>query len=201
MFMPQRLPLIPTILVALAVAVMVVLGVWQLERGRWKRDLLAQVDTNRDLSPVAYPAGPDDTGRLLFRRASGICRPPVTIRTVAGRNARGNSGWSHVATCADGGDGRPTVVDIGWSADFRQPEAWSGGPVSGTIVPDAAAGIRLVAAEPAPGLQPSRPPGLDTIPNNHGFYAAQWFFFAAAAALIYALALRRRWTKSARTPA
>ena len=62
-------------------------------------------------------------------------------------------------------------------------------------MPDEAAGRRLVAANAAPGLEPSQPPGPDTIPNNHLFYAAQWFFFAAAAATIYALAVRKRWIK------
>jgi cytochrome oxidase assembly protein ShyY1 len=37
-----------------------------------------------------------------------------------------------------------------------------------------------------------KPPSLDSIPNNHRFYALQWFFFAATAVLIYVLALRRK---------
>ena len=40
--------------------------------------------------------------------------------------------------------------------------------------------IRLTGATAAPPLAPSAPPSLDDVPNNHRFYAFQWFFFAAA---------------------
>jgi surfeit locus 1 family protein len=50
----------------------------------------------------------------------------------------------------------------------------------------------LIAAPPAPGLQPSAPPSLADVPNNHFGYAVQWFIFAGVAAFIYGLALRRR---------
>jgi surfeit locus 1 family protein len=52
--------------------------------------------------------------------------------------------------------------------------------------------MRLVAAEPGPGLMASAPPSPDSIPNNHLSYAIQWFLFAGIAALIYVLALRNR---------
>jgi surfeit locus 1 family protein len=35
-------------------------------------------------------------------------------------------------------------------------------------------------------------PSLDEIPNNHRFYAIQWFLFAGIALAIYILALRKR---------
>ena len=82
-------------------------------------------------------------------------------------------------------------VDMGWSSKSDAPD-WGGGEVGGIIAPDDRHGIRLVAATPAPGLQPSAPPSPETMPNNHLLYAVQWFFFALAAAVIYALALRRR---------
>ena len=40
--MMRRLPMIPTIVVLLAVGTMVALGVWQLQRMAWKDDLLAR---------------------------------------------------------------------------------------------------------------------------------------------------------------
>ena len=82
-------------------------------------------------------------------------------------------------------------VDVGWSKASHEP-AWRGGEVTGIIVPDSKHRIRLVAETAASGLQPSRPPLPSETPNNHVFYALQWFFFAAAAAVIYVLALRRR---------
>ena len=83
------------------------------------------------------------------------------------------------------------AVDIGWSKTPAAPR-WPGGEVHGLLLPDGDKLLRLVAATPAPGLRPSAPPTPDSLPNNHRFYAFQWFFFAAAAVVIYLLALRRR---------
>ena len=44
--------------------------------------------------------------------------------------------------------------------------------------------------------QTSKPPSPDSIPNNHLSYAVQWFLFAGIAALIYALALRKKWLQA-----
>jgi surfeit locus 1 family protein len=90
-------------------------------------------------------------------------------------------------------------VDIGWSRDHRAPR-WSGGEVSGTIVPDREHRIRLVADSSAPGLEPSARPDPEALPNNHLLYAVQWFFFALTASVIYVLALRRRRKVAAEAP-
>jgi cytochrome oxidase assembly protein ShyY1 len=82
-------------------------------------------------------------------------------------------------------------VDIGWSLS-SDPPAWRGGPVHGVIAPDSHYRMRLVADRPAPGLRPSQPPTLESIPNNHMAYAFQWFAFAATALVVYGLALRKR---------
>lgn len=195
--MARRFPIIPTLIVMLAVATMIGLGVWQLQRAGWKEGLMAQLAANRGLPVMAYPAVPVDTQDILFRRASATCLQPTSIRASAGRDARGTTGWSHLATCrTGGGEGPGMVVDIGWSPGLAKVQ-WAGGPVTGIIVPDSKSRIRLVASNAAPGLAPSQPPGPDTIPNNHRMYAVQWFFFAAAAASIYGLALRRRGHKTA----
>lgn len=189
----KRHPLIATVIVLLAVATMIGLGVWQLQRASWKEGLLARYEANRNLAPVAYPTATTNTDPLLFQSATGSCLGPVSIRATAGRNSKGASGWSHVAQCRPAtAEASGMRVDIGWSARFDQRVRWAGGPVEGLIVPAGKDGIKLVATTPAPGLEPSEPPGPDTISNNHRFYAAQWFFFAGVAGLIYWLALRRR---------
>ena len=86
-------------------------------------------------------------------------------------------------------------VAVGWSKNPNAPINWSGGPVSGIIAPDSKTRMRLVAASAPPGLEPVAPPSLDSVPNNHRFYAIQWFAFALIAAIIYGLALRLRWKK------
>jgi surfeit locus 1 family protein len=195
----KRLPLIPTIIVAAAIAVMIGLGVWQLQRAQWKNGLLTQYARAAALPPIAWPAMPMAKDAPLFRRASGFCLSVTGWTSSAGRNLNGEAGWSHIASCRTGGaEGPGMQVDMGWSRDPANP-AWTGGAVSGTVAPDTKHIIRLISATPAPGLQPSLAPNPQDIPNNHLAYAVQWFLFAGVAALIYWLALRRR-TASARTP-
>jgi cytochrome oxidase assembly protein ShyY1 len=83
-------------------------------------------------------------------------------------------------------------VVIGWSRNPNARFSWNGGKVSGIIAPDRDNGIRLVADRSPAGLEPSAPPSIDTIPNNHRSYAIQWFAFAAIALVIFLLALRGR---------
>ena len=60
--------------------------------------------------------------------------------------------------------------------------------------------VRLVAASAPPGLEPSAPPSIERIPNNHRSYALQWFLFALIAAVIYVLALRKKLKDEAKKP-
>jgi cytochrome oxidase assembly protein ShyY1 len=192
--MTRRLPIVPTIVVAVAVALMIGLGVWQLQRARWKEGLLAEYKQAEDLPPIAWPTVPLREDQLpLFRHATGVCLRPVSHRAVVGENKAGEPGYVQVVDCTTGAEGPGMSVEVGWSKDPNAKINWSGGPVSGVIAPDRRTGMRLVAASAPPGLEPSAPPSLDSIPNNHRSYALQWFSFAAIALIIYALAVRRRW--------
>jgi cytochrome oxidase assembly protein ShyY1 len=189
----KRVPIVATAIVALAVAAMVVLGTWQLRRSAWKTALIATYEANRGKPPIAWPAMlPKDDSQLLYRRATGYCLQPVGWRETVGHNAKGEPGWSHIASCRTGGaEGPGMEVDIGWSVQTGTPK-WKGGPVAGTVVPDRRHRIRLVADQPAPGLQASVPTSPQDVPNNHFAYAIQWFLFALTGAIIYLVALRRR---------
>ena len=189
----KRIPLIPSLIVAAAVAAMIGLGIWQLHRAQWKKDLLALYQANATLPAVAFPAVPTPADeRLLFRRATGHCLEPASWTVRAGRNRAGESGWSHVALCRTGAEGPGMSVDLGWSRDDQPPKAYRGGPVSGVIGSDRKHILLLVADQPAFGLQPSAPPSIADIPNNHMAYAVQWFLFAATALMVYVIALQRR---------
>ena len=190
----RRLPLIPTIVVAIAVAVMISLGVWQLRRAEWKEALLARYAHAEKLPPISWPTiAPRDDQLPLFRHATGVCLRPMAKRAVAGQSATGETGYVHIVDCVTGGlEGPGMSVQIGWSKDPNAQAKWTGGPVSGIIAPDSQSRMRLVAATPAPGLQASAPPSITAIPNNHRLYTFLWFAFAGIALLIYALALRKR---------
>jgi len=183
----RRLPVIPTIVVALAVAVMVWLGFWQLERLRWKEDLLARYGA-AVASPgeVAWPRDAAATDAALYHRSRIDCLSATGATTTSGRSARGQSGMAHVVQCALAGGGSARVV-LGWSRDPANV-AWPGGTVTGVIAP----GPRLVADPPLAGLAANARPDPSEIVNNHFGYAVQWFLFAATALIIYAIAVRKR---------
>lgn len=189
----KRLPILATLLVAAAVAMMIGLGIWQLHRAQWKEALLARYEANSHPPPVAFPSVPTPQDeRLLFRRTTGFCPKPLSWSARSGRNRAGDAGWRHIALCGNSAEGPGIAVDLGWSNNGDAPRGYAGGPVAGVIGSDRDHILMLVSDRPAPGLQPSALPSLDDIPNNHMAYAIQWFLFAGVAVLIYVLALRRR---------
>ena len=187
----KKLPIVPTIVVGLAVATMIGLGIWQLQRLHWKQGLLRDYAAARGLPPVAYPSVPDKDHLPLFRRSSALCLKVTGWRATSGRNRAGQAGWVHIAGCSRGAEGPGFQAVMGWSARSDNPR-WSGGMVRGMIAPDSRYLIRLVADTPAPGLQAAAAPDAADIPNNHLAYAVQWFLFAAAAVAIYIIAVRKR---------
>ena len=191
--MIKRLPLIPTLVVAAAVAAMIGLGIWQLRRAQWKEGLLAQYAEAQKLPPIAWPTIPPRDAQLpLFRHATGMCLRPGARRAQAGENRAGELGYVQIVDCTTGAEGPGMSVELGWSRDPNAKFSWNGGLVSGMIAPDRRSRMRLVAASAPAGLAPSAPPSLSSIPNNHRSYAVQWFSFAAIALIIYGLAVRKR---------
>ena len=191
--MIRKLPLIPTLIVAAAVATMIALGFWQLRRAVEKEALLERFRAAQNLPPIGFPTGPIHGDRLpLFRHATGLCLQPVAKRSTAGRNRAGEPGYSQIVDCRTGAEGPGMSVELGWSKNPAVKVAWPGGLVSGIIAPDSRMRMRLVAASSPPGLEPAAPPSIEQIPNNHRNYAIQCFLFALIAAVIYVLALRQR---------
>lgn len=188
----RPLPVLATLVVAVAVAIMLALGVWQLQRAEEKAALLARYQRAVSIStPVPWPRTAREAQQALYRRSSLECREVRAITERAGRSAAGEMGWAHVATCALPGGGTADVA-LGWSRDPAAPARWRGGRVDGIIGPQGR-GIRLVAAPPQAGLAPLATPNPADMPDNHLSYAVQWFLFALTAVVIYLLALRRRW--------
>ena len=202
----RRWPLVPTLVVVLAVAVMIALGVWQLQRKTEKEALIALFQRNTAMSStVAYPKLPPVSDAVLYRKSSVVCLEPVRWDPRSGTDRAGRSGIRMIADCRTGAEGPGVLVDVGTSDDFTPPK-WSGGTVQGTIVPGpeqptvmarmmgkaAPARAMLIADTPVAGLRASAVPSAEDTPNNHLAYAVQWFLFAGAALVIFVLAVRHR---------
>lgn len=201
----MRFPLVPTVLVAAAVATMIALGIWQLRRAGEKEALQRQYERNAALPAMALPSGAVANETLLYRRATAFCLEVTGWRTTGGKSASGRGGTRFIAECRTGAEGPGFVADMGVSSDPKANPAWKGGELAGRIVAEPRSGglverltgksppprPMIVSDRPAPGLQASAPP-VPEAPNNSLAYAFQWFFFAAAAAAVYVLALRRR---------
>ena len=202
----RRWPLIPTIFVLCAVAVMIALGVWQLQRKADKEALIALYERNMAMSSlVSYPELPPVPDAMLYRKSSVVCLEPVRWDPRSGTDRNGGKGFRMIADCRTGAEGPGVLVDVGIGDGFAPPK-WTGGIVQGTIVPGpeqpgmiaramgkaSPARAMLVADTPVAGLRPSAVPSADDTPNNHLAYAVHWFLLAAAALVIYILAVRRR---------
>jgi len=197
----RRLPIVATILVVAAVAAMIGLGFWQLQRRTEKLAALAVLAANPSKPVIAMPI-PAIGDDLLFRRAAAMCLAPIDFSTAGA----GNAGYRIIAHCQTGAEGPGFSVQLGTTRDVDLKPHWRGGHVSGMLSHATSdrpliAGLfskappqplLLVADTPAPGLAANAMPSIDSIPNNHLAYAVQWFAFAAIALVIYGLALRRR---------
>jgi cytochrome oxidase assembly protein ShyY1 len=199
--MTRRIPLLPTIVVTAAIAVLIGLGVWQLQRAKWKAALLARYEQAERLPPITWPTMPLKDDQLpLFRQATGVCLRPVGHRAMGGENRAGDPGYVQIVDCVTGGEGPGMSVEVGWSRNPSVRVAWPGGPVSGIIVPDKQSRIRLVAATAPQGLEPSQVPSAETAsavtPGGHRMYAATWFALALTALVIYIVAVMKREPKA-----
>jgi surfeit locus 1 family protein len=202
-----RLPLIPTIIVGLAVATMIALGVWQLQRKGEKEALIALYAANREKPAIAFPPMGPVADSSMFRKSSANCLEVVDWQSSAGKDAQGRSGIRYIAQCKTGGGEGPGLILLAGVADRPdlKPD-WKGGVVEGLIVtePDKRSLLQkalgeqqvlrpmLIASTPIAGLRQPAQPKPEDITNNHLAYAIQWFLFAGAALLIYLLALRRK---------
>ncbi len=195
----RRIPVFATVVVMCAVATMIGLGIWQLERMQWKETLLVRYAAAlRDDTAVAWPTDPHQFAQTSFRRSTVTCAADVELSAISGRNAAGEAGWVQIAECLNEVGAR-AAVQLGWSRN-PAPVAFTGGTFAGRIAPYGKA-VRLVADPPQAGLEASAAPDPREIPNNHWAYAIQWFFFAATALVIFVIALRRRGDQAPQPPA
>ena len=189
------------------VAILVGLGVWQVQRLDWKQGLLADIATRIAADPVALPTDPDPVAdKYLPVTVDGVIQPDELHVLVSLK--RVGPGYRVIAPF-ETGDGRRILLDRGFVGTAQKNDARSGGAVSvtgnlhwpddrtgstpandeaGNIwfardVADMAAALDtepvLLIARSSTGPT-VRPLPIDTVgvPNDHLQYAITWFSLA-----------------------
>lgn len=122
----------PTLLTLPALAILLGLGVWQLQRLEWKENLIARVEARMDQAPIALPEQLSGGESLTYT--------PVTLegRYLHGRELywgsrlRDGEVGFHVVTPFELADGRQVLIDRGWvPPDRKAPETRSDGLIEG----------------------------------------------------------------------
>lgn len=189
-----------------AFAILIALGVWQLERLTWKTDLLRQIDAAEAQPAIDLRPGLPSFAKI---RLTGHFLPVTALFGAEGRNTRSGPvmGAQQLGVLARDG-APPVIVDRGWVAQsMASPEGtvtvegWMHPPATpGWFAPnDDLAGRRFYTLDPArigtalgvPDVAPFvlvalGPPGmpdparaLPRPPNDHLSYALTWFGLAA----------------------
>ena len=201
----KRIPIIPTLMTIVMLAVLVGLGVWQLERRTWKHALIARLEAAQSqppLEPRDYYLSMIGKESVQYRKAELPCSPgevlPYDLK--GGSSATGRTGYLVLVSCRPNRKAPDIVAVAGWT---RRPDA-ARMPIKvdtvfrGLVIekPYGDAPGRpqfmLIPDTAVPPLQPSRLPSPQDLPDNHLSYAGQWFGLAIVLATIYGLWLRRR---------
>lgn len=95
-------------------AVLIGLGIWQLERREWKQELIARLEARLSAEPAPLPRPGDDPAAVEFRRVH-LTGELLQDRQqyLVGRSYQGASGYE-VLTPLALPDGRHVFVDRGW---------------------------------------------------------------------------------------
>lgn len=115
----RKAPLALTLATLVALAILLGLGAWQLQRLRWKEDLLARIAAleaapARPLVPVLAGGGDLDFVRVRVTCAGLATAPFVELYAIR----EGQAGSRIISACATGAPSHPTVlVDRGFMAD------------------------------------------------------------------------------------
>lgn len=140
----------PTILTLAGLAVLVWLGVWQLDRLAWKRQLLSEIEERMSAPAVRLPEAVTDPLRWRYRRVAvtgEFLHERELFRFVGGK-------W-HVITPLIRDAGAPVLMVRGWVDDERRERgARQAGLVAGPVT---VTGVVRVPEEPGP-LVPANDP-------------------------------------------
>ncbi len=201
--------MIPPLLFGLVgCAILVALGLWQVERLAWKEGELAEIATRIAAAPVPLPAAPaPERDRYLPVAAEGLLTGEeirvlasvkrvgavhrlVSVLDVAGRRVLVDRGYvaadiepdlAHGPFAVTGNLHWPDEVDRFTPAPDTAAGLWFARDVDGIAAHLGTEPVMVVAREVSGFSPPATPLPVDTahIPNDHLEYAITWFSLAA----------------------
>lgn len=210
----MRRYLFPLILGVVGCAVLIYLGLWQLDRRAWKEDMLADITAGIQADPVPLPGAIDPSMKYLPVTVSGTTTG-AEIDVLSHTREQG-AGYQIVSRFVTD-DGRAILLDRGFvpqeARRIDRPPVrlqvtgnlhWPQDASSSTPAPnmdeniwfardvDAMAltldtlPVLVVASAVEGDNQGARPlpVAIEGIPNNHLSYAVQWFLIAATWAVM-----------------
>ncbi len=199
---------LPWLMFLVMEAVLISLGVWQLQRKDWKEELLAMRARNAALPALPLSSDTQISATMEYRRVKFACAFTAAGQyLVEGFDEAKNIASRRYVKCVSPLN---IVVDLGWIAPDARMQSEPAMMVAGRLrfwpeqsSAQALGGIQPVgpknfAAPVAPfyvqqGDALPQPP-----PNNHFAYAIQWFIFAGVLCVIFMLF--QRWQKLAPRP-
>ena len=203
-----RRMIIPLLIGLLGGAILISLGLWQVQRLAWKQSVLAEIDARIADAPIPLPAAPDpEADRYLpvtaTGRFTGEHLDVLVSRKQIGPGVR-------VVEVFETTDARRILVDRGFLRQDARNAPRVSGPASVegnlhwpdevdsyTPTPDATTGLWfardvaamaealnteatfIVARRPTGGEIEPMPVDTSGIPNDHMNYAITWFSLAA----------------------
>lgn len=212
--------IVPGLSTVVMLAILISLGIWQLQRRAWKTDLLAQIDHAETAPAIPMPDQPSAFRKV---RLSGQLLTDVQ-GFYAAELRDGTLGAQLIVPMIRAG--KPTVlVDLGWVPDAApRPIALHQGPIDGfireaetagpfsasdnpaahrfyTLNPEAigaglgqsnvAPYVLFAIGTPVPGQYPQPATALPRPPNDHLQYALTWFGFALTLSIIFIIYARK----------
>ena len=131
---PRRpVPVFATIIVAAAVITMIALGIWQWQRRSEKLAFIAQIEANATRPATLFPRDGLLPPELLLRRSSVNCVKVLGWEQNSGRNAAGQSGLRHIATCRTDAATQPVKIVVGVADRIVAQPQFRGGRVNGVL--------------------------------------------------------------------
>jgi surfeit locus 1 family protein len=124
----------PTLAALVGLAVLIGLGTWQMERKRWKEDLIAKIAARVHADPVPIPTEGRSAGKdLEYLRVATRGRFRHDKERYLYAPTSGGLGW-HVYTPLELDPQRIVWINRGWVPDARKaPEARAEGQVLGDV--------------------------------------------------------------------